>query len=304
MSHKNFVAIDPQVIETMCSRYRSGTTIDALMSEFGYGRNKIIRTLKEILGAEYDECGKQIRLKASSRAGKRNIGRKNPHTIEWNAKIAAANVGLGHTAETKATLSCRNKERELDPAWQARKPEITRKIVEGKRARGYFELHAKRHGELMRSRERETQVMSKRAKALWRQGAFTYGSEKGIMRSKLEIRTYELIRSHYPDAEHTWPIHTEERSYHYDVFVPSLNTLIEINGDFWHCNPELRSEDEWAKVRNVRHVWKADEEKAQVAIEHGYRFVTLWEKDLLENEIRSCEQALEQRKECDRPQEL
>lgn len=315
MSHKNFVVIEPQVIEMMCARYRNGTTIDDMMIEFGHGRNKIVRTLKEALGAEYAECGKRIRLKASSKAGKSNLGRKNPHTPEWNAKIAKAHIGLGHTDETKALLSRRNKERELDPKWQARKPEIIRKIVETKRERGYFELHARRHSKWMRAhapmrgkkmseetrammsaRKREliaagwrpTQIewtverreqVRQHTKQMWRAGAFAYG-EDGIKRSKLEKRVYAVILERYPDARHTFPIHTSERSYYYDVFVPSLNTIVEVNGDFWHCNPTVLSEQEWELVRDVRAVRARDADKLRVATEAGFRVVVLWEHDL------------------------
>lgn len=279
MSHKNFITIDSEMIEIMCTRYRAGTTIDTLMLEFGYGRNKIVRTLKEALGIEYVQCGKQIRREASRKAGKSNLGRKNPHTPEWNAKIATAHIGLRHTDKTKALLSQRIKERELDPTWQVRKPEITRKIVEGKRSRGYFEIHSKRHGDLMRARERELHVMSKRAKDMWKRGAYTYGDD-GIKRSKLEKRVYAAILKYYPNAQHTFPIYTSERSYYYDVFIPSLNTIIEINGDFWHCNPTIKCERDWNLVRNVVAVRAADDKKRRVAMEHGYHFITVWENNL------------------------
>lgn len=280
MSHKNFIALDPQVIEAMCVRYRTGSSVSDLMREFGRGRNKIIRTLKEALGSEYKECARRAQQSVGQKVAPKLRGRKNPHTPEWNAKIAAAHIGLGHTDETKALLSRRNKERELDPEWQARKPEITRKIVEGKRSRGYFEIHSKRHGKLMRARERETQIMSKRAKALWQRGAFTY-SDDGIKRSKLEKRVYAAILERYPDARHTFPIHTPERSYYYDVCVPSLNTIIEVNGDFWHCNPAVLSEQEWKLVRDVEAVRARDADKLHVATEAGFRVVVLWENQLL-----------------------
>ena len=25
----------------------------------------------------------------------------------------------------------------------------------------------------------------------------------------------------------------------YDVYIPQFNTLIEVDGDFWHCNPKF-----------------------------------------------------------------
>lgn len=280
MPHKNFLVLDPQIIEAMCTRYQAGASVADLMNEFDLGRNKIIRTLKESLGNEYAACALKAKRAVGQKVASKLRGRPNPHTPEWNAKIAAAHVGLGHTTETKALLSQRGKEREFNPEWQARKPDIARKIVEGKRSRGYFKIHSKRHGELMRARERESQVMSKRSRALWQQSAFTYGDD-GIKRSKLEKRVYAAILERYPDARHTFPIHTDERSYYYDVFVPSLNTIVEVNGDFWHCNPTVLSEQEWGLVRDVGAVRAADDKKRCVAIEHGYRFITLWENQLL-----------------------
>jgi G:T-mismatch repair DNA endonuclease (very short patch repair protein) len=286
MSHKNFISLDPQVIEAMCERYRTGASIADLMAEFGRGRNKIIRTLKEALGTEYTECVLKARQAVGQKVALKLRGRPNPHTSEWDAKIAAAHVGLRHTDETRALLSRRNKERELDPEWQSRKTEITQKIVEGKRARGYFKLHAQRHGALMRARERESQVMSKRAKAMWQRGACTYGDD-GIKRSKLEKRVYAAILKLHPDARHTFPIHADERSYYYDIHVPSLNTIVEVNGDFWHCNPRSMSDEEWMQVRDVTSIRARDAEKHRVAVERGYRVITLWEMDLddLENAV-------------------
>lgn len=114
---------------------------------------------------------------------------------------------------------------------------------------------------------------------MWRNGAFSYG-EDGIKRSKLEKRVYAAILERYPDARHTFPIHTKERSYYYDVYVPSLNTIMEVNGDFWHCNPTVLSEQEWNLVRDVGAVRARDADKLRVAVEAGFRVVVLWEADL------------------------
>jgi hypothetical protein len=316
MSHKNFLVLEPYIIEAMCAQYRTGASVTDLMTEFRLGRNKITRTLKTALGDEYAACALKAKQAVGQKVAVKLHGRKNPHTPEWNKKISKAHIGFKHSEESKMLIGQRVRERELDPNWQARKAEIYEKIVAVKRANGSYERHSERHsawmtenapmrGKKMSDETRMKMSLRKKelivngwkptpftitdefrescrntAKQSWRNGKFTYGSKKGIMRSKLEIRTYELIKSRYSDAEHTWPIHTEKRSYNYDVFIPSLNTLVEVNGDFWHCNPTLHSEDEWAKVRNVRHIWSNDEEKARVAIEHGYRFITLWETDL------------------------
>ncbi len=280
MPHKNFKVLDSEVIDAMCARYRTGASVTDLMSEFALGRNKIIKTLKEYLGSEYETCANMARASVGQKVAPKLRGRKNPHTPEWNAKIAASHVGLMHSEETKALLSKRGKERELDPAWQARKPEITRKIVEGKRARGYFKVHAKRHAALMQARERQSQVMSKRSKQLWKDGAFTYGDDI-VNRSKLEKRVFEQTKAIHVDAIHSHIIRDGDRVYCYDIYVPSINTLIEVNGDFWHCNPKLMTDEEWLKIRpSLNEVRERDKNKARVAEEHGLRLVTLWESDL------------------------
>lgn len=281
MPHKNFKVLDQSVIDAMCARYRIGASVTDLATEFALGRNKIIKTLKEHLGPEYAACARLARASVGQKVAPKLRGRKNPHTPEWNAKIAAAHVGKTHSEETKALLAQRMKERELDPVWQQRKSEIANKIVEGKRARGVFELHAKKHGELMRAREREFGTMSKRAKQMWRDGKFAYG-DGYVKRSKLEKRIFELVKASHPDAVHSYTLGDGDRTYCYDIFIPSLNSLIEVNGDFWHCNPKLMTDEEWLQIRpSLNEVRERDTRKARVAEERGLRLIVLWESDLV-----------------------
>jgi len=328
MSHKNYVAIEPREIEAMCKRYRTGASVADLMREFGWGRNKIVRTLKEALGEQYAECASLARRAVGQKVAPKLRGRKNPHTPEWDAKIAAAHVGRRHTAETRALLSRRNKERELDPEWQARKPDVVRKIVEGKRTRGSFMSQGKSYAEwlethdhpmlgkklsvetraMLSARKRElvaqgwrpTQVewtderrerAAERTRQMWREGAFAYGDD-GIKRSKLEKRVYAAILEIYPDARHTFPIHAPERSYYYDVCVPSLKLIVEVNGDFWHCNPTTLTDQEWRQVRDLAEVRSRDAEKHRVATDAGFRVVVLWEADLKRQDLTSVARAL------------
>lgn len=70
-------------------------------------------------------------------------------------------------------------------------------------------------------------------------------------------------------------------SYIYDMFIPSLNLIIEYNGDYWHCNPikykkefihptsKLTSED----------IWKRDLIKKQNALKNNYNFIIIWETE-------------------------
>lgn len=116
MSHKNFVTLDPEVIRAMCDRYRTGASVTDLKAEFGLGRNKIIRTLRENLDPEeYARCVKLSLSKIGAKIAPKLRGRKNPHTPEWNKKISEARTGQRHSEETKTLIGQRVRERELDP---------------------------------------------------------------------------------------------------------------------------------------------------------------------------------------------
>lgn len=58
----------------------------------------------------------------------------------------------------------------------------------------------------------------------------------------------------------------------YDFYLPKLNTLIEVDGDFWHYS-------EWAENNGST---KRDKEKTKWAIDNGFSFIRLREKDINE----------------------
>lgn len=75
----------------------------------------------------------------------------------------------------------------------------------------------------------------------------------------------------------------------YDFYLKKENCIIEVHGDFWHCNPiKYQSEDlirypgRKEKVI-VKEIWKRDEAKKEFAISKGFRFITVWEKDIRTN---------------------
>ena len=67
----------------------------------------------------------------------------------------------------------------------------------------------------------------------------------------------------------------------YDFYIPSKNTLVEINGDYWHGNSLIYESEDLNKVqkRNI----KNDKFKEILAKGNGYLFEVLWEYDLNNN---------------------
>jgi very-short-patch-repair endonuclease len=66
----------------------------------------------------------------------------------------------------------------------------------------------------------------------------------------------------------------------YDFYIPEYNILIEVDGDFWHCNPISFPEP---KYDSQKHNMKRDQEKNQWALENGYTLLRFWENDINNN---------------------
>jgi very-short-patch-repair endonuclease len=65
----------------------------------------------------------------------------------------------------------------------------------------------------------------------------------------------------------------------YDFYIPSTNTLIEIDGDYWHGNPEVFEEQNGMQRRAARN----DGYKNVLAKGLGYNIERVWESDLKNN---------------------
>ena len=65
----------------------------------------------------------------------------------------------------------------------------------------------------------------------------------------------------------------------FDYYLPDTKTLVEIQGDYWHGNPEVY--DSFSGYQ--KHIKQRDIMKKNIALGMGYKFVEYWEKDLNEN---------------------
>jgi len=73
----------------------------------------------------------------------------------------------------------------------------------------------------------------------------------------------------------------------YTVDYVNENTkhIIEINGDYWHCNPKMFKPDYYNSSIGMiaSEKWKYDEERKRYLENLGYSVTTLWESDLKSN---------------------
>lgn len=67
----------------------------------------------------------------------------------------------------------------------------------------------------------------------------------------------------------------------YDFYLPQSNLIIEIDGDYWHGNPDKYEKDE-LKKHQIR-AQRVDEYKNKWALLHGIPILRIWESDIRKN---------------------
>lgn len=282
--------LTPEIIEKLSNEFRNGTSISDLMLMYGWGRNKITKTLRDNLGDDYTILAKRICARSWIKSAPKRRGTKNPHTPEWNAKISAANKGRKLSEETKRKISEMGKTRFERGTWTREAyVEAMKRAIQTKRERGYFELHSKRHSAWMlkhapnrgkkvpeetrqkmkdsklrfyasggkhsmlgvKYTQEQCQQISARTKQMWADGKFSYSKKSNNWRSKLEILAFELIQQRYPDVQHSVRLTSNKRTFIFDMCIPSLKILIEFNGNYWHLNPRKYAPDYFDKSRKI-----------------------------------------------------
>ena len=68
--------------------------------------------------------------------------------------------------------------------------------------------------------------------------------------------------------------------YNYDFYIPDKNILIEVDGDWWHCNPELNIQPVY---ESQKHTIEHDLIKNKIALDNGYQLLRFWEHDITSN---------------------
>jgi G:T-mismatch repair DNA endonuclease (very short patch repair protein) len=287
--------------------------IKSLTIKYSITRKPIIRILKENIDIlTYENICQNNMRKARSIGSKKTAkeGKKIPkRTKEWCEKISQSNKGK-KLSEDHRKIAIKN-------FIALSKEQITKRTesaIETKRNNRYFEewskmidpfrsggMKGKKHSEkskLKMSNTRKIRIKDGRIKTRkgakmspetikkmreitkkrWRDGKFDYGN--GIFRSKLEKRIFAYIKEKYIDAKHSFRIKGETKIY--DIYIPKINLIIEINGDYWHLNPKMYGSNYFDKSRNVTsdEIRKKDKQKIEIAEKHKYKTLTLWEFDL------------------------
>ncbi len=99
-------------------------------------------------------------------------------------------------------------------------------------------------------------------------------------KSKLEKRVLELLNEYDLSFSHQFWLKKRP----YDFCFQLHNLILEINGDYWHANPNLYEKNHEftrnGEILTAEAVWERDRLKKSLAEAEGYRVIYLWESEM------------------------
>lgn len=70
----------------------------------------------------------------------------------------------------------------------------------------------------------------------------------------------------------------------YDFLLPDTKTIIEVNGDFFHANPNFYDENDLiplpSGMEKSKTIWERDKRKVDFALSKGYSVLVFWEHEI------------------------
>lgn len=125
---------------------------------------------------------------------------------------------------------------------------------------------------------------------------------KNVLPSKSRFTKIELLVMHaLRDSGYNVVTQLSVPHYYCDIYVPELNLIVEVNGNYWHANPKYFASNDVIghKRMTASQVWERDAKKVEDLRRLGYNVVTVWESDiksmtssqLVEDIVRHCEKS-------------
>jgi very-short-patch-repair endonuclease len=108
-----------------------------------------------------------------------------------------------------------------------------------------------------------------------------------VKRSGLEYKFEGLLE--LLEIKYTHSYFIKDINKIYDFYLPEYSILVEIDGDFWHCNPDTKYALPECKTQHIN--LENDKFKSQWAIDNGYKLLRFWENDI-NNNIKQVKQTL------------
>lgn len=162
--------------------------------------------------------------------------------------------------------------------------EEARKALYDRQATFSYEKCIQKYGELEGNK-----IFSKRQQK-WLQSLYNNFQLNGDGRSKQSIFAKDIIKEcckklkiSIPKKEKYIYWKQTHQAFAYDFMYK--NKIIEFQGDYWHCNPNLYDKDFYNKVKQktAQEIWNYDNIKKECAEYYKYDILYIWEYDYYQN---------------------
>lgn len=217
-------------------------------------------------------------------------------------KLIHPMLGKHHKEESIEKMSESHKGRHLSPNTEFKKGNIS--WNEGKKLPQFSGKNHPRYGKHHTEETKLKISLSRRGKYLSKETLRKISKAlKGRKISKEQIEKFKLFRKNQvlplKDSSieikiqdflkilgiefysHFWVSNIENR-YQCDIFIPSIKTVIECDGDYWHGNPKIFNDNKLTE--RILKQREKDKIRTKQLLEKGYKVIRLWE-----NEIRKME---------------
>jgi len=99
-----------------------------------------------------------------------------------------------------------------------------------------------------------------------------------VKRSKLEYKFEAILELLEIKYIHSYYIKSIGKIF--DFYLPDYNVLIEVDGDFWHCNP-IKFDKPQCKTQELNSI--NDKFKNEWALQNNFKLLRFWENDINNN---------------------
>lgn len=105
-------------------------------------------------------------------------------------------------------------------------------------------------------------------------------SENKFFDSKLEKRICNIFND--LNLSFIRQFHFSNYKHPYDFKLLNTHIIIEVNGDYWHCNPNIYNENYYHKIKHktAKEIWEDDKKHIEIANKHNHKVIEIWESDM------------------------
>lgn len=95
--------------------------------------------------------------------------------------------------------------------------------------------------------------------------------------NKIETKICNILKS----LDVSFVAQASVDKYNVDFLIDN-KYIIEVYGDFWHCNPQKYSADYYnrGKKKTAAEIWQRDQCRKEKFEALGYKFMSLWESEI------------------------